>query len=374
MPVTINGTTGITTPMYGGNISANAVTPSVNMKNRIINGGMVLDQRNAGAAVNGNGGNQTFPVDRFYSQVYNTSGNTTGQQSSTAPTGFTNSLRLSCQTADTSVGSTDQAWYAQNIEGFNTADLDFGKSTARTITLSFWVYSNVTGTYCVALKNSAENRSYVAEYTVLASNTWEQKTITIAGDTTGTWLTTSGTGLKVLFVLMAGSSQQVAANTWTATSGALATSNQVNFLSSTANVMFLTGVQLEVGTTATSFDYRPYTTELQLCQRYFQIFQSQTGVEYAFFGTAIGYGSTFMRIGIPAQVQMRATPSLGSSAAGTFYLEGSYANSISAITGYGTTNRNLFVWQVTTPTTSTGSSWFYAFNTASAFLTASSEL
>ena len=240
------------------------------MRNRIINGAMVIDQRNAGAAVNGNGGNKTFPVDRFYSQVYNTSGNTTGQQSSLAPAGFVNSLRLSCQTADTSVGSTDVVWYGQSIEGFNTADFDFGKSTAKTITLSFWVYSNVTGTYCVALKNSAENRSYVAEYTVLASNTWERKTITIAGDTTGTWLTTNGTGLQIWFVLMAGSSQQTTANTWTATSGVVATSNQVNFLSSTANAMNITGVQLEVGTQATSFEYRQYQQELALCQRYYE--------------------------------------------------------------------------------------------------------
>jgi len=237
-------------------------------RNRIINGTMVIDQRNAGAAVNANGGNKTYPVDRFYSAVYNTSGNTTGQQSSTAPSGFTNSMRITVQTADAVVNATDQVWYGQDIEGYNVADFGFGAAGAATITLSFWVYSNVTGTYCVTFKNSAENRGYTAEYTISASNTWEKKTITLAGDTTGTWLTTNGAGLKVWFVLMAGSSQQTTANTWNATSGSIATSNQVNFMSSTSNSWQISGVQLEVGSVATPFEREIYSQTLAKCQRY----------------------------------------------------------------------------------------------------------
>jgi hypothetical protein len=256
-------------------------------RNRLINGDMRIDQRNAGAAVNGNGGNKTHPVDRFYSQVYNTTGNTTGQQSSTAPSGFANSMKISVQTADASVGATDQVWYGQDIEGFNVSDFGFGASGAATITLSFWVYSNVTGTYCVTFKNSAQNRGYTAEYTISASNTWEKKTITLAGDTTGTWLTTNGTGLSVWFVLMAGSSQQTTANTWNAGSGTIATSNQVNFMSSTSNAWYITGIQLETGSTATQFERRPFSLELALCQRYYEVIANDTS-----FGFLNPLGST----------------------------------------------------------------------------------
>jgi hypothetical protein len=271
---------------------------------------MVIDQRNAGAAVNGSGGNQTYPVDRYYSQLYNTTGNTTGQQSSTAPAGFVSSLKLSVQTADAAVGATDQVWYGQNIEGYNFADMNFGSSNAATFTLSFWIYSNVTGTYCVTFKNSAENRGYTAEYTVNASNTWEKKTITVAGDQSGTWLTTNGTGLKVWFVLMAGSSQQTTANTWNATSGSLATSNQVNFMSSVSNVLFITGVQLERGSTASSFEYRSYTTELQLCQRYaYKRLADGSANDYAPFGIGRYYGTNAAQLFIPFPVTMRTFPS-----------------------------------------------------------------
>ena len=252
------------------NSSGTMVMASSFLRNRIINGDMRIDQRNAGAAVNANGGNATYPVDRFYSQVYNTTGNTTGQQSSIAPAGFTNSMKISVQTADTSVGATDQVWYGQAIEGYNIADLGFGAAGASSITLSFWVYSNVTGTYCVTFKNSAQNRGYTAEYTISASNTWEKKTITIAGDTTGTWLTTNGVGINIWFVLMAGSSQQTTANTWNSGSGTIATSNQVNFMSSTSNAWYITGVQLEVGSVATPFERRLYGQELALCQRYYE--------------------------------------------------------------------------------------------------------
>lgn len=300
----LNGATPNATLDANGNMTVTgtivAGSSTGGMRNKIINGAMVIDQRNGGAAVNANGGNKTHPVDRFYSQVYNTTGNTTGQQSTTAPTGFTNSLKISVLTADTSVGSTDQVWYGQDIEGFNVADLGFGTSGASFITLSFWVYSNVTGTYCVTFKNSAENRGYTAEYTINASNTWEKKTITVPGDTTGTWVTNNGTGLKIWFILMAGSSQQTTANTWNATSGSIGTSNQVNFMSSLSNVFYLTGVQLEVGTVATPFERRLYGAELSLCQRYYQLIDN--GVGKAATTTVFQVSASFV-------VEMRTTPS-----------------------------------------------------------------
>jgi hypothetical protein len=307
------------------------------MRNRIINGAMVIDQRNAGAAVNGSGGTKTYPVDRFYSQIYNTTGNTTGQQSSVAPTGFTNSMRITVQTADASVGATDQVWYGQDIEGFNVSDFGFGAAGAATITLSFWVYSNVTGTYCVTFKNSAENRGYTAEYTISASNTWEKKTITLAGDTTGTWLTTNGAGLKVWFVLMAGSSQQTTANTWNATSGSIATSNQVNFMSSTSNSWQISGVQLEVGSVATPFERRQYGQELALCQRYY--YRVSPGVN-SVNCLGVGYADTTVAAQVKTifPVTMRTAPTAleqsGTAANYALRIQGASAVTCSAVPSF----------------------------------------
>jgi hypothetical protein len=320
-------------------------------RNRIINGAMVIDQRNAGAAVNGSGGTKTYPVDRFYSQIYNTTGNTTGQQSSVAPTGFANSMRITVQTADASVGATDQVWYGQDIEGFNVSDFGFGAAGAATITLSFWVYSNVTGTYCVTFKNSAENRGYTAEYTISASNTWEKKTITLAGDTTGTWLTTNGAGLKVWFVLMAGSSQQTTANTWNATSGSIATSNQVNFMSSTSNSWQISGVQLEVGTVATPFEREIYSETLAKCQRYFQFYGNEA--QPRLICGANGTGR--IRGSLPLMTIMRSAPTFTLVGTPTFYnfSAGSDPTYTSVSVTY--TSTKTFTFDYNTSTVTTGS-------------------
>jgi hypothetical protein len=207
-----------------------------------------------------------FVLDRF--QVWESTSATscTGQQSSTAPTGFTNSLLVTVGTGG-SATSTQQAWIRTKIEGYNIGDLAFGSVSAKTITLSFWVRSSLTGTYCVALKNSAQDRSYVSTYTISSANTWEQKTITVAGDQTGTWLTDNGIGIELDFDLGSGSSYNTTANVWQA-GNYLNTSSQANLIGTSGATFYITGVQLEVGTQATTFDYRSYGTELALCQRY----------------------------------------------------------------------------------------------------------
>jgi hypothetical protein len=366
MPVIIDGTNGIT---QAGEFNSDS---SFGFKNRIINGAMVIDQRNAGASITPTNGQ--YGLDRWRNGASAASKFSVQQDAGavTPPVGFTDYLGAT-SLSTYAVGSGEIFLIQQYIEGYNIADLNWGTANAKTITLSFWVRSSLTGTFGGSLQNSDRSRSYPFTYSISTANTWEYETITIAGDTTGTWLATNGIGVQVNFSLGTGSTLSGTAGAWSSSNFFSAT-GATSVVGTNGATFYITGVQFEVGSTATSFDYRPYTTELQLCQRYFQVFQSQTGVEFAFFGIAIGYGTTFMRVGVPAQVQMRATPTLGSSAAGTFYLEGGYANSISAITGYGTTNRNLFVWQVTTPTTSSGASWFYAFNTNAAFLTASIEL
>jgi hypothetical protein len=268
MPITLNGDTGIQTPMYNGTITANAVTPSVNMKNRIINGAMTIDQRNAGASVTVNADAAFFAADRFQAAGQSSDGVYTIQQSSTAPTGFVNSIVATVTTADASIGSTQQYNIQQFIEGYNTADLGFGTADAKTVTLSFWVRSSLTGTFSGALRNSAANRSYPFSYTISAANTWEQKSVTIAGDITGTWLTNNSTGINVIWTLGAGTSRLSTANSWQA-GNYQGVTGQTQLIATNGATFYITGVQLEVGSTATSFDYRPYGTELALCQRYF---------------------------------------------------------------------------------------------------------
>jgi hypothetical protein len=216
-------------------------------KNRIINGAMVIDQRNAGAAVTAS----TYCPDRW--RVENSSDAAfSAQQVSDAPTGFVNSLKWTTTTADASLAATQYALVRQGIEGYNIADLMWGTASAATITISFWVKSTLTGTFGGVAGNGAFDRSYPFTYTISSANTWEYKTITIAGDTTGTWATTNAAGMQLYFGLGAGTTYSGTAGAWT--------------LNATWQI---TGVQLEKGSTATSFDYRPYGQELMLCQRYF---------------------------------------------------------------------------------------------------------
>ena len=303
MPITLNGDTGITTPMYNGSIAANAVTPSVNMKNRLINGQMVIDQRNAGASVT-----QTtssfYTLDRW--KIYGTAASKFSVQqnagSVTPPAGFTN--YLGCTSLSSySVSSSDEFILYQPIEGFNTADLNWGSANAKTITLSFWVRSSLTGTFGGALRNSAANRSYPYTYTISAANTWEQKSVTIAGDTSGTWIgATNGVGIEVLFGLGQGASTSGTAGAW-ASSGPTNATGATSVVGTNGATFYVTGVQFEVSSAATNFDYRPYGTELALCQRYYE----RVG------GGACGSSSTnaaAQAIAFKFLVTKRATPTI----------------------------------------------------------------
>jgi hypothetical protein len=222
--------------------------PLAGTRNRIINGDMRIDQRNAGAPVTVNNSAEFYATDRWFGFGMTTAGVFTLNRSTVAPTGFTNSLAASCTTADASIAAGDRYFVNQAIEGFNAADLGFGAAGAQAVALSFWVQSSLTGTYCAALINSAGNRSYVAEYSIAVANTWEYKTIYIPGDTTGTWLSDNGIGVGVRFTLATGTTYQTTANAWAA-GNFNATSNQANWMSSSSSRTFrITGVQLEPGT------------------------------------------------------------------------------------------------------------------------------
>lgn len=296
------------TDTSGGNTTTiNSCTPTVYNtmgKNRIINGAMQIDQRNAGASVTPAAPNQ-YTLDRWKADI-SVSSKYSAQQSSTAPTGFVNSLLITSLSAYT-VGSAERFCMTQNIEGLNVPDLGWGSASAKTVTLSFWVRSSLTGTFGGAISNSAQNRSYPFSYSISAANTWEQKTVTIAGDTSGTWLTTSGIGLRVIWGLGVGSTLSTTAGAWAAGEYYSAT-GATSVVGTNGATWYITGVQLEVGSVATEFERRDYGREFFLCQRYFQKLGGFITNAIGCTGTGVAYsgtGVTFNHAFIP---EMRATP------------------------------------------------------------------
>lgn len=237
-------------------------------RSRMINGEMRVDQLNGGNAVTFNGSSGDS-VDCMNGQATGTGAFTLQQSTTTPPTGFTHFLRATCTTADASIAAGDIYFTHTRLEGNNVRDFLFGSASAKTVTVSFWVRSSLTGIYTGALSNLA-TRSYPFEYTISSANTWEFKTITISGDITGTWLTNTGIGAAIIWSLALGSTFQGTVNTWNA-GDFYGTSNQVNFMSSnTSRTWDVTGVQIEIGAVATNFEYRLFSIELQLCQRYFE--------------------------------------------------------------------------------------------------------
>jgi hypothetical protein len=240
-------------------------------RNLIINGAMQVAQRGTSTTVNT--GNAFYSVDRFFAAGTNSAGVFTLEQSTETPFGFSNSVKVTVTTSATASG-TDNYRFNQAIEGFNSANFGFGSSGAKAITLSFWVRSSLTGTFGGALQNASKNRTYPYTYTITAADTWEYKTITIAGDTSGTWVTDNGIGLLAVWCL--GAADRLGpANAWSSTryDGA---SGQVQLINTSGATFYITGVQLEVGDTATPYEHKNVGQELLACQRYYE----KTGTIY----------------------------------------------------------------------------------------------
>ena len=289
----------------------NTAATGFGFKNRIINGAMVIDQRNAGASVTPIDGQYT--LDRWIWQQV-TAGKCTIAQSSTSATGFTKSLLITSTSAYTPLTG-DVMTIGQRIEGFNVADLGWGTASAQTITVSFWVRSSLTGSFGGTLRNGASNRSYPFLFTISSANTFEYKTVTVAGDTSGTWATESSAGLQLSFAAGCGATYLGTAGAW-ATAPYYSATGATNLVGTSGATLYITGVQLEKGSTATSFDYRPYGTELALCQRYFYKTFAQevapanglalpTDSNVAMYGVNNGQGMYFTY-----PVTMRATPTI----------------------------------------------------------------
>ena len=284
------------------------------MKNRIINGAMGIAQRGTSTSITSNG--QFCSVDRFRTYTNGTwgTGTFTATQSSSAPTGFSNSLGITITATDALSTSTASYIIGQTIEGNNTYDLGYGTANAKTVTLSFWVQSSLTGTFGGVIQNNAGNYSYPFSYTISSANTWTQISVTIAGPTTGTWLTGTSGSIYVYWSLGANSSLLAAAGSWTSTANISGATGQTNIISTNGATFYITGVQLEVGSSATGFEYRQYGTELQLCQRYFEILGASASANNAYCVNAII--STTQTSGlIYFQVPKRTTPTITASGA-----------------------------------------------------------
>jgi hypothetical protein len=301
MTVSINGTSGL---VFNDASTQNTAATGFGFKNRIINGAMVIDQRNAGASltITSDG---AYTLDRFITRSTVSSKFSVQQNagSVTPPTGFKNYLGATSLSAY-SVGAGEIFGVGQRVEGFNVADLGWGTASASTVTLSFWVRSSLTGTFGGAVCNSATTRSYPFTFTINSANTWEYETITIAGDTSGTWLSTNGNGLELFFGLGVGSTYNGTAGAWAGADYKSAT-GATSVVGTNGATFYITGVQLEKGSTATSFDYRPYGTELALCQRYYQT-MLDTNQSYVNASQDVGGRIQF-------NTAMRAAPSITSS-------------------------------------------------------------
>jgi hypothetical protein len=321
MPVSINGNTGITFP--DGSVQPAAASPYT-LKNKIINGSMVIDQRNAGASVSPL---DTYTLDRWVGYASVASKYTIQQNagSVTPPSGYTNYLGVTSSSAYT-VGAAERFAVAQSIEGFNVSDLGWGTASAQTVTLSFWVRSSLTGTFGGSVINSGYTRSYPFTYTISSANTWEQKSVTIAGDTSGTWLTTNGVGLRLWFGLGVGSTSSGTAGSWSS-SGFLSATGATSVVGTSGATFYLTGVQLEIGTSATPFERRLYGQELANCQRYYITVGGDSANQN--FSTGQVYSTTaFNGVTLSFPVKMRTTPTFSYSLLSHFYIQNNVGGGI----------------------------------------------
>jgi hypothetical protein len=291
------------------------------MRNRIINGAMTIDQRNAGASITPVDG--SFLCDRWkvgLTQSAKFSGHT---QSTIVPPNYGNALKIVSNSAY-SVTSSDEFSLFQGIEGYNVDDLGFGAAGAKTVTLSFWVRSSLTGTFGGSLKSAIASRSYTFPYTIVAADTWEQKFITIPGDTTGNWTrNTNANSFQLFFSLGQGSNGLGTANTWQA-ADLRGVTGQVNLVGTNGATWYLGGVQLEAGSTATPFEFRQYGTELALCQRYgLRVEQQQNTGDTCSTGTNANVRFTF-------PVTMRASPTASLITAGSWIVGNGFSANYTA--------------------------------------------
>jgi len=291
---------------------------NVKFRNIIINGDMSIAQRGTSFAGVNDG---DYTLDRF---LYDISGTDAYQftvsQSTDVPTGqgFAKSMKFDCTTADTSLDADNYALIHTRLEGQNLQYLKKGTSNASSLTLSFWVKSNKTGTYIAELQDNDNNRVICKSYTISSSDTWEKKTITYAGDTSGAFDNDNGNSLKLNLWLLSGTqfSSGTLATSWESRTNGNRAVGQVNLADSTSNEWYITGIQLEAGTIASDFEFLPYDTNLQRCQRYF--FSLGGSATYQTYGYGMCFSSSGGMIGIPYPTTMRSAPTVSTENLSSF--------------------------------------------------------
>jgi hypothetical protein len=288
--------------------AAGTLVPSSTNPSLIINGDMKIAQRANSSTSDG-----YVVVDRFFLQAQaGNNGTTSYSQSTDGPTGFANSLKIECTSTDSVIGSTQYSRILYNIEGNVFSSLGGGTSWAKSFTVSFWVKSSLTGTYGVTTQNTDVTRGMAKDYTINSANTWEYKTVTFTGDTSGTWATDTSLGARINFGLATGSSRGLApSNTWS-NFDARGSSNQVNWMATLGNTFYITGIKVEEGSEATDFQHVSYADELAKCQRYYQKFSAEDSI-YQRYSTGICFSSSNCSTLTTLPVTMRVIPTLETS-------------------------------------------------------------
>jgi hypothetical protein len=343
------------------------------MRNRIINGAMMIDQRNAGASLSIAANSNAFSVDRFRCDAPVGQGITV-QQVNPSLAGFSTSLLYTAGTASTNASDASEIFHA--VEGFNVADMQWGTANAKAFTLSFWAKSSLTGSFGLVLEESTGGYQYFTTYSLPVANTWTYITLNIPAPTSGgTWLTNNGRGLVIRWDLGAGTSRSVAAtNAWGSSSSYTGVSGTVKLTQTTGATFQLTGVQLEKGSTATPFDFRPYGTELALCQRYYQQIVNGSG---AVMGPSSYFSSTRADGVMPLAVSMRGTPSFSISTGTNYYrayLAGNSYNSTSVSYNGSSSNYSMLIFYNNGMTGLTNGAGWWESLSASAYIGVSAEL
>jgi hypothetical protein len=369
MAIILDGDAGIT---QEGKFNSNS---TFGLRNRIFNGDMRIAQRGTSFAGLTDGGSK-YTIDRWR---WNESGTSTAvqtvSQEASAPTGFVNSLKVETTTAQSPLNATNSYRMFQVIEGNNISDLAWGTAGAKPITISFWVRSSITGTFGGSITNTTGDRYYVYSYSIAAANTWEYKTITVAGDTSGTWLTDNGVGLFLNFSFGTGSTYLTTPGSWGSTR-VDAPTGQVNVAGTLNATFYITGVQLEAGSVATPFERRPFGTELALCQRYYYKLQASTIADKLGIGFNRNTTSSELIVFFPTTMRTSPTALEQSGTAGDYSIRHQTTNTTcSSVPVYGgaTLNTADTVFTVSSGLTAGQGSAARAVNT-NAYLAWSAEL
>ena len=309
-------------------IAASGFSDAVNFRNIIINGGMDLAQRST--SVSSLTSSDTYKTIDRYATELGSNGTWTQSQSTDVPTGqgFAKSLKMDC----TSTGSGGYLHITQRFEGRNLQYLNKGRSTAESLTLSFWVKSAKTGTYIAEFRDTDNTRNISKSYTISSADTWEKKTIVFPGDTSGGLSNDSGASLELNLWLAAGSSNTSGTlqTSWASQVSANRAVGQVNLGDSTSNDWYITGLQLEAGTSASEFEFLPHAVNLRRCQRYFEILQDvANSINKSFMGSS--YSSTRNFLTILMNEPKRATPTIASSNVGGNVYQDGAGHSVSAL-------------------------------------------